>query len=333
MRLSKTAVVLLLSCLVILAGCRRKEVSEEAFYPLGGMPFLVKAYDVPTALFEEAFEEVKTETERLEGLFSSYIEDSELRRLNQDGRAEVSAEMAALLSLASRLSAESAGAFDISVGPLLDLWRMCGTEGRLPSTGEVEQRLALVDWRQVAVSSNGTVTLGQPNMALNLGGVAKGFIADRAARIMKKKGVRRGIIDAGGDLVLFNAVGEEPFRVGLKHPERPDVKLAVLEVDSAAVVTSGCYERYVEIAGKRVCHIVDPRSGMPVEGLLSTTIVAEEAASADALATAVMVLGLEKGQALVRSLPGVEGLLVWKEGEKLAWWISEGLQGKVKMSE
>ena len=333
MDVCKTVIVLLLSSLVLLSGCRRKEVNEGTFYPMGGMPFLVKAYDVPTALFDETFELVKAETERLEKLLSSHIENSELWKLNREGRAEVSAEMAAVLSLAGRLSAESAGAFDVTVGPLLDLWRQCGTEGRLPLPDEVQQRLTLVDWRQVAVSGSGVATLGQPNMVLNLGGVGKGFIADRAARIMKKKGVKRGIIDAGGDLVLFNAVGEEPFRVGLKHPERPEAKLGVLEVDSAAVVTSGCYERFVEIAGKRVCHIFDPRTGMPVEGLLSTTIVAEEAASADALATAVLVLGLEKGQALIRSLPGVEGILVWKEGEKLAWWISEGLQGKVKMAE
>ena len=331
MRLSNIVPLLLLSVLIASAGCRRKDVNEEAFFPMGGMPFLVKAYDVPSGLFEEAFDLVKAETERLEGLFSSYIEESELSVLNRTGRAQVSAEMAAVLSLAGRLSAESAGAFDISVGPLLALWRQCGKEGRWPSPEEVEQRLTMVDWRQVAVSGNGTVSFGRPNMVLNLGGVAKGFMADRAARIMKKKGVKRGIIDAGGDLVLFNAVGEEPFRVGLKHPERPGSKLAVLEVDSAAVVTSGCYERYVEIAGKRVCHIIDPRSGMPVAGLLSATIVAEEAASADALATAVMVLGLEKGKALIKSLPGIEGLLVWREGEKLEWWISEGLRGKVKM--
>ena len=121
----------------------------------------------------------------------------------------------------------------------------------------------------MAVNGDHKVTLRKQSMALDLGGVAKGAIADRAARLMKQQGIKRGIVDAGGDLVLFNSVGEEPFRVGIKHPERPDTVFAVLSIDNAAVVTSGCYERFENVAGRTICHILDPHTGQPVSGLAS----------------------------------------------------------------
>ena len=144
--------------------------------------------------------------------------------------------------------------------------------------------------------------------------------------------MKRGIIDAGGNLALFNSVGEEPFRIGVRHPEKPTERFAVLTIDSGAVVTSGCYERFYEIDGKRYCHILDPRTGQPVGELLSATIVASEGAYADALATAVMVLGKEKGMQVINSLPDAKALLIWKEGNELKWSASSGLESKVEIS-
>lgn len=316
---------------LLVLSCGRKEMAERTFYPMGGIPFSVKAYDVPDSKFDEIFEVITTETERLESMLSSYIETSEVSRINREAGGQVSPEMVALLKMSSRLSAETEGAFDVTVGPVLDLWKWAATEGRMPTDEELAQRAAMVDFRQVAVSSGGTVNFKQKNMSIDLGGIAKGYMADAAASIMKKKGIRRGIIDVGGDLVLFNAVGEKPFRVGIKNPIAPDQRLAVILVDSGAVVTSGCYERYLEVGGKQICHIHDPHTGKAVTDLESVTVLAEEAATADAMATALMVLGRKKGQALVRSLPGLEAVLVWRIGDQLEWWISEGLQGKVKI--
>lgn len=326
-------VTFLLMVAVTVLSCGRKEVIEKTFYPMGGIPFSLKAYDVPESKFEEIFEEVKGKTEHLEEMLSGYIEESAVSRINREGGGAAPAEVARLLRLAGKLSAETDGAFDITIGPVLELWKWCANEGRLPTDDELAQRTAMVDYKQVAVSSSDNVSFKQKNMSVDLGGIAKGYIADEVAAMMKKRGIKRGIVDAGGDLVLFNSVGEKPFRVGIKNPLAPDRKLAVMLVDSGAVVTSGCYERFLEVGGERICHIHDPRSGKAVADLESATVLALEATTADAMATALMVLGREKGQALVRSLPGIEAVLVWRLGDQLEWWISEGLQGKVKIIE
>lgn len=321
----------LLILLTAQVACSRQEMAERKFYPMGGIPFVVKAYNVPESLFNETVDSIEEETAGLEQILSKHREDGEVAVINQQGSGPASQELVRLVRLASRLSAETDGAFDITVGPLISLWNHCAAEGRWPSDDEIRQRLDMVDWRQVVSSSRGTITLKHKNMSIDLGGIAKGFIADQAALKLKSQGVKRGIVDAGGDLVLFNSVGEEPFRIGVKNPNQPEALFAVINIDSGAVVTSGCYERYVVVQDKRVCHIVDPRTGMPVEELASVTIVAEEAATADAIATAVMVLGIEKGQALINSLPGVEGFLLWQKQSSLEWWISAGLQGKVRI--
>ncbi len=274
---------------------------------------------------------IEAETDRLENLFSNYREASEVSTINRVGSGKASDELLQLVRLASRISAETDGAFDITVGPLLALWKFAEQEGRFPTEDELRQRTEMVDWRQVASSSRGTVSFKRTNMAMELGGIAKGFIADAAALQLKSQGIKRGIIDAGGDLVLFNSVGEEPFKVGLRNPLSPDKHFAIIELDAGAVVTSGCYERYLQIQDQRVCHIIDPHTGRPVADLASVTIVAEEAATADALATGVMVLGRERGEAVINSLPGVEGVLIWETDDGLEWWISAGLQGKVRV--
>jgi FAD:protein FMN transferase len=320
--------VLMMLCSV---ACNRQELAEKTFYPMGGLPFTVKAYDIPASVFEESMVAIEAETDRLETIFSTYREDSELSVINRVGSGKASEELIRLVRLASRISAETDGSFDITIGPLLALWKFGEQENRFPSDDELKQRTEMVDWRQVATSSRGSITLKRTNMSIDLGGIAKGFMADSAAQHLKSQGIKRGIVDAGGDLVLFNSVGEEPFKVGLRDPLSPDRHFAVMELDSGAVVTSGCYERFIEIQDTKVCHILDPRTGKPATELLSVTIVAEEAATADALATGIVVLGLKRGQALVNSLPGVEGVLIWQGESAIEWWISAGLQGKVRI--
>ncbi len=316
---------------VLLGACSKEDLQEATFYPMGGIPFTVKAYGVPKSLFEEGMTEIRAEVDHLESILSSHIADSEVTTLNRERRAEISPETLQVMEMAARISADTEGAFDITVGPILDLWKFSEEQGRMPTQEEIDQRIKSVDWRQVALSSRGTATLELNNMSVDLGGIAKGFIADRAAQILKKKGIRRGIVDAGGDLVLFNSVGEEPFKVGVKNPLNPDELFGVLSLDSGAIVTSGCYERQYRIGDKRICHIIDPRTGQPASELESVTVVAEEAATADALATAAMVLGREKGMELIKSHPGAEALLIWTAEGKLAWELTPGLEGKLKV--
>ncbi len=323
---------------ILLLGCSRREQLEDTFYPMGGMPFSVRAYNVPEALFREAMTGLQQEVERLEELFSAYIPDSDIGRLNAEGRAVVAPETAMILSAALEVASRSLGAYDISVMPLIQWWRHCesdGSFGRLPTYEELDFRREQVDWKQVRLAGN-TVEFKKANMGIDLGGIAKGFMADRAVQMLKRSGIRRGIVNAGGDLKVFNSVGESPFQIGIRDPLAPHRNIGILSLDNGAVVTSGCYrtgadERFFAIGNQRFCHILDPRTGWPPKGLLSATIVAEEASLADALSTAVMVLGKDDGLELIGMHPGVEGILMWEEQGQHRWVITSGLEGKVRM--
>lgn len=327
------ALAALCGLLLSASACSQQEVAKATFMPMGGIPFTIQAYDVSSATFDKAVTAIQAETERLESIFSFHRDDSELATLNREGQAKVSQELLRVIQVALMVSNSTDGAFDPTVGPLVGLWQHCADLGRVPTEEELESHKALVGFRQLLVNTaESKITLQKKNMTLDLGGVAKGFIADRAAETLKGLGVKRGIIDAGGNLALFNAVGEEPFRIGVRHPEKPNERFAVLTIDSGAVVTSGCYERFYDVDGKRYCHILDPRTGLPVGELLSATIVASEGAYADALATAVMVLGKDKGMQVINSLPDAKALLIWREGSELKYSISASLESKLELS-
>lgn len=322
-----------LCAFIALVGCSRSEVAEKTFPAMGGIPFTIKAYDVPPSLFDETAQNIEQEVLRLEKIFSRHDATSELARINAQTGGMASDEMMALVRLSLRFSTETDGAFDITVGPLVDLYSLCEKQKRPPTPEEIEQRLAIVGYRNISLSGERKIAFQQPNVSLDFGGIAKGYIADAAARMMKRQGIRRGIADAGGNLVLFNSVGEEPFKVGVKNPEDPTKNYAVMTLDSGGVATSGCYERYYRFPGASACHVLDPRTGLPSDSLLSATVTAQEGVAADALTTACLVMGIEKCKALVNSLPGVEAFLIWKEEGRIQSWLSEGLQGKVRILE
>jgi thiamine biosynthesis lipoprotein len=164
-------------------------------------------------------------------------------------------------------------------------------------------------------SATGTVRLSEPGMALDLGGIAKGYALDRARLVIENFGVKAALVNAGGDIL---AVGEKapgkPWRVGVQDPRRGNAMVAVASVKDKIVVTSGDYERFFVKNGKRYHHILDPRTGYPATGLRSVTIVATDGLTADALATAVLVLGPDEGLKLVESIQGIEALLIDSAG-------------------
>ena len=218
----------------------------------------------------------------------------------------------------------SAGAFDPTVGPLVRLWGIGGESPRLPSAAGIQGALALVDWRDLLIDREaGTAFLRRRGQALDLGAIAKGYAADRAAAVIREKtglpgvfrlpGKRRAIIDLGGNIfALGERRGRKNWRIGIQDPLRErGVYLGVLELKDKSVVTSGVYERAFEEGGRRYHHILSTRDGYPVwNGLLSVTIIADSSTDADALSTAAFALGLERGLALVESLPDTEAIFV-----------------------
>jgi len=276
------------------------------------------------AALEKTIDATVNEMARLEGILSAHAVGSDIYRINNAGteRREVSAETLAVLERAALVYEQSRGAFDITVGALMRAWGF-GTDTRaVPSPEMLAEALSGVGFEHVEVdSARRSVRLSHPATRLDLGGVAKGYIVDKAVEFLAARGIDYAIVDAGGDVRVLGGhpgqfVWERPraVRVGVQHPTQRDALIAVVSTHRGAVLTSGDYERYFVEDGVRYTHIVDPRTGQTVRGLSSATIMASEAALADAIATAVMVLGAEEGKALIEAFPDVEGLLITEGG-------------------
>lgn len=246
--------------------------------------------------------------------------ESDLGRINRNAGREavrVPEDLIAVLEKALYYAERSDGAFDPTVGPLVKLWGIGTEAARVPGEDEIRAALSLVNWRDVLINRNeGTVFLRKPGMALDLGAIAKGYAADEAAALIKKSGLRRGIIDLGGNIfALGERRGNRPWRIGVQDPGRErGGYLGVLLVQDKSIVTSGVYERYFEAEGRQYHHILSTQTGYPVDnGLLSVTIIADSSIDADGLSTAVFALGYATGRALVESLPAVEAIFVFTD--------------------
>ena len=249
----------------------------------------------------------------LEALLSEYRPGNDLAKLAQAAGkhpVKVHPMVFDVLKEALRLGDLTAGAFDITFKPLGRLWNV---EHLLtpPPAGAIAITKRLVDYRLVQLDDlAGTVFLPLAGMEIALGGLAKGYIIDAAADYLRNHGLTRFLVDGGGDLRLVGSKTTGPWRVGIRHPRRPDQFLRVVAVKDLAVVTSGDYERFTMLEGKRYHHIIDPVSGKPGLGCQSVTVIHRDTMTADGLATGVFILGAEKGLALLERLPETEGLLI-----------------------
>ncbi len=270
--------------------------------------------------YDKAADSAFTEISRLEKIFSSYDAGSEVSRISQrSGSAvKVSEDVISVVKTALRVASLSDGAFDPTIGAVAGVWGFSGEKKHVPGIGEVARLLPLVNYKNVAVDDKAyTVRLTKKNMTLNLGGVAKGFIVKRAGNKLLEHGVARAIIKAGGDMFLINknsSFGNANFIIGIKDPRETEKIFGEAFSKRGAVATSGDYERFFMSDGVRYSHILDPKTGFPARRSRSATIVTEDSTLADALSTAVFVMGPQKGLALIESLKGVEGVVIGSDG-------------------
>ncbi len=260
---------------------------------------------------EAAAEATLTRMAELERVLSRHRADSELSRLQRLGRIEhADPALLDVLRLAERISRLGDGAFDVTVQPVLDLYR--GHPGRAPDPAALERAVARVDHRAVRIEAD-AVSLARPDVRLTLDGIGKGWVVDRGIDVLRERGFGDVFVDAGGDCVAAGGRGAgRPWRVGIRRP-RPGLALqARFEARDVAVATSGDYMQPFS-RDYAQHHILDPRTGRSSPELASATVSAPDAASADALATLVMVLGARRGRALLEDLPGCEGYLVAKD--------------------
>jgi len=263
-------------------------------------------------------EEVFSEMERLERLFDRTLENSDIYNLNEKAGqkpVEVSPEVFYVAEKALEYAELSGGAFDPTIAPVTDAWGFLGHEYRVPSEEQLNQKLTLVDYREIELDQkNSAVYLPEDDMALELGGIAKGFIVDRAMEVLTNHGVEHAFVNAGGDIGLIGSRPEDdPWRIGVRNPRQEQKMLAVLPVSDKAVATSGDYERSFEEDGVHYHHLLDPETGMPARELASVTIVADSVLEADVLSTTIFVLGREQGMQIIEQKEGVEGVLVTPE--------------------
>jgi thiamine biosynthesis lipoprotein len=262
----------------------------------------------------QAFQEIK----RIEALMSPWLESSDVTRINRSAGREwvgVSPETMEVIKKAQEISKLSEGGFDITVGPLTELWRRAREKKIPPSPEEVKEKLDLVNFKNIEMNREGKVFSKKKGMALDLGGIAKGYAVDRGFDILRSLGYRNLIVNAGGDLRVGGTKNNQPWSIGIQNPRESQKILKRIPVTDMAVATSGDYEKFFTYEDKRYHHIFNPRDGFPAEGCQSVTVVAKDCITADALATAVFVLGPEKGYALCQKFDAVECLIVDKEGK------------------
>jgi thiamine biosynthesis lipoprotein len=231
----------------------------------------------------------------LEAIMSDYREDSELMRLCAiagTGPVKVSSELFDILQRSQKLSEETNGAFDVTCGPVVKLWRQARQSARLPDTLTLKRALSLVGHRQMKLDKeHSTVTLEVPGMKLDLGGIGKGYACDEALKTLKMYGIESAMVEAGGDIAVSNP---PPNRNGWEIAVRNlDGKLFSLK--NSGISTSGDTEQFVEIDGVRYSHIVDPRTGIGLTNRVQVTVVASDSTTSDSLATALCVLGDDTG--------------------------------------
>lgn len=277
----------------------------------------------------KAFDEIA----RLEGIFSSYDTTSVVSRITGlagKGWVSVPPEVIEVLDIALYISRLSDGAFDPTFGTLGKLWDFSPkTKKKLPTKREIRRLSPLVNYKAVLMGRvQSVVMLDKLGMTLNLGGVAKGYIVGRAFEALREEGIEWAIIKAGGEITTFSDKEDELFEVGVQDPRNKDGIIGTLSIPSGAVSTSGDYERFFIKDDVRYHHIIDTTTGYPARGLRAVTIVSKDPTLADALSTAVFVMGRETGMKLIEGLEGVEGLIVDTFGEIT---LSSGLKDKFSL--
>ncbi len=283
----------------------------------------VSIYDAPNTVDTEAvLDACFNEVERLESLFSATREQSDISRINQAAGqpVTVSRETVTLLQQGLRYAQLSEGIFDITMRPVTQLWNFT-TSPKVPDAGALAEAVRQVDYRHLSVEGT-TVVLSEG--AIELGGIAKGYIADCLRDLLTEAGVTSALIDLGGNIVACGSKRGEAWRIGIKDPQKPERLCAVVTGTDVSVVTSGIYERGFTENNLYYHHLLSSTTGMPVQNeLASVTVVCHSSTQADALSTTCFLMGESRARAFIESMDGVELLFVHRDGSITA---TEGLQ-------
>lgn len=283
---------------------------------------------------ENAVKAAFAEIKRLHDITNNFDPASQVSRINQAAgrdKVRVDPDLIAMLNRSNELADKLEGTFDVTVGPLTELWGIGRKGDFVPSQADIDKVLPLVNYRLLGIdAAAGTVYLPKEGMKLDLGGIAKGYAVDKAIAILKSHGIASALVNAGGDVrVIGRRPDGNPWRIGVQHPRKADAiiaKLALTEWDT--METSGDYQRYIIKDGARYSHVLDPRTGRQPRQLVSVTMALNNSADGDIFSTALLILGPARGLELLRQFPGVEAIMIADDGRVT---VSPGLEGKAEI--
>lgn len=292
--------IFLVSILIILYGCQNRPLYKDTKPMMGTFVEVISPH-------RQAKEIVFAEIKRIDDLLSKYKPNSEVSVLNRVSELRVSVDTFYILRKSKEFYNLSSGAFDITTAPLSDLWGFTDKKYILPKEKDIEEVLKLVGLDKIELNdSTNVVKFKLSGMKIDLGGIAKGYALDCAVEKLKNAGIKSCLINAGGQVYCLGKRFGKPWRIAIRNPREDNKPPEILEIEDRSVSTSGDYEQYFEVNGKRYSHIFNPKSGYPADsGVISATIIAPSGLTADALSTAVFVLGKDKGFLLVKKFPGV----------------------------
>jgi thiamine biosynthesis lipoprotein len=256
------------------------------------------------------------EIQRIEKLLTTFSEDSETCLINRAAGiapVQVSRETFDIIGRSLRISRLTQGAFDITYGSVdRRLWNFDPDMTALPDAETAKRMVRLINYRNILLDENGpTVFLREKGMRIGFGGIGKGYAAERAKQVMQEKGVENGIVNASGDLAVWGHQPDgKPWTIGIVDPNAANQVFSFMKLVNMAVATSGNYEKYVIIGGKRYSHTINPRTGLPVTGVKSVTILCPNAELADAMATPVMIMGIRAGLDMINQIRDMEAIVV-----------------------
>lgn len=265
---------------------------------------------------ETAISAAVAEVSRIEELLSTYKESSQTSLINRYAGlkpVKVDQEVLQLIQRSIKISDITQGAFDISYGSIdKSLWNFDINMTALPDPETALESVGLINYKNVILDpKTSTVMLKHKGMRIGFGGIGKGYAADRAKLVLKNMGIESGIVNAAGDLITWGTdLQEKPWTIGIADPNRSDHPFSALNISDMAVATSGNYEKYATINGKKYSHTIDPKSGLPVSGIKSVSIICPSAELADALATPVVVMGVKVGLDLINQLQQVACIVI-----------------------
>ncbi|MCL4491651.1 MAG: FAD:protein FMN transferase [Nitrospirae bacterium] len=332
--MKKTFIVFIALAICALSSCNpgKESIYKESRITMDTLVTITVSSSSDTvakAAVDKAFREI----DKLGKLLNFFAGDSEVTLINKSAGSmpvTVSKETLDVIERALHVADKTEGAFDISIGPVSSLWDF--HTKTMPEEDALKEKLKLVSYKNVVIDrKNSTVFLKKKGMMIDLGGIAKGYAADRAAEVLKNSGIKSGIVAAAGDIRTFGTRPDgSAWNIGIKNPRQTgddDEILAVIRLSDQAISTSGDYERYFIKNGIRYHHILDPKTGRPAYGCRSVSVITKEGVFTDAFSTGVFVLGPRRGMEILKKM-GFDGIIVDSDGNIL---MTEGIKGKIEV--